>query len=69
MGDRQLEDCREQAEDRPRTVAIRLAVSKMQPMASKKAIAFCQTVGLRITRTLGSSRAVPYSSNQALVAG
>ena len=33
-------------------------------MASRSAIAFCQTVGASVTRTVGSSRAVPYSSNQ-----
>ena len=57
---------REQSEDSPRTVAIRLSVSRMQPRESRAVIAFCHTVGAIVTRTLGSSRAVPYSSNQAL---
>ena len=65
----QTEDGREQSEDNARTVTIRLAVSRMQPSASSSADTFCQTVGASVTRMLGSSRAVPYSSNQTLIAG
>lgn len=63
------EGIREPAEDSPRTVAIRFKLSKRQVIARKKAIAFCQTVGARVTRTQGNARAVPYSSNQQLAAG
>ena len=62
----QAEGVREQAEDKARTVTSRLAASRMQPSASSWAIAFCQTVGASWTRTLGSSRALPYWSNQTL---
>ena len=53
-------------EDSARTVTSRLAVSKMQANASSSVDTFCQTLGARVTRTVGSVRALPYSSNQTL---
>ena len=60
------EDMREQPEDKLRTVTSRLAVSRTQASVSSSADTFCHTVGARVTRTVGSARAVPYSSNQTL---
>jgi hypothetical protein len=66
VGRGKAEGGREQAEDSPRIVTSRLIESSTQTRASSSAEAFCQTVGAKVTRTLGSARAVPYSSNQML---